>query len=218
MSVVVRLPFLLAVLALTAWAERPPPQGQPPAELRDEPYAGTRYVASLPESVQQGLRKDGYALLQQKSGSENDGLIRAVIRFERPRDEVFAVLTQPSLQKSFLPHVKKSQTVGARTDEGELNDFEVAFLFTFKYRTQHGYYPELHRLEWALDGSTPGSLAAQTGFFQLYALDEKTTIAEYGTRVQLKDGFINFLRSLGERGGVADALNATRRHVHTARP
>lgn len=208
--------LLAGLLALPALAERPAPKGQPNAELIADPNGGATYVAKLPEDVRKALEKKGHALLEQQSGKD-DGVIRAVIVFERPRSEVFAVLTQPSQQKSYLPNVKKSELVGARTVEGEAEDIEVSFLFTFKFRTQHWYYPEQHRIEWALDESTPGSLSAQSGYFQLYALDERTTIAEYGTRVQLKDGFINFLRSLGEKGGVRDALDATRAHVKKAK-
>lgn len=210
---------LLAVLtlALSALAERPAPKGQPVAELRDDPTGGAKYVAKLPEDTRKTLEEKGYALLESRSGKDNDGLIRAVILFERPRDEVFAVLTQPSTQKQYLPNVKKSELVGARTHEGEAEDMELSFLFTFKWRTQHWYYPELHRMEWALDASEPGSLAAQSGYFQLYALDEKTTVAEYGTQVQLKDGFLNFLRSIGEKGGVRDAVQAQRAFVKKAK-
>lgn len=209
-----RSPLLFTALlaALPAFAERPAPKGQPLADLATDPSGGAKYVAQLPETIRKTLEKKGHALLEQQSGKD-DGVIRAVIVFERPRAEVFAVLTQPALQKSYLPNVKKSELVGARTAQGEVEDIEVSFLFTFKFRTQHWFYPEQHRIEWVLDESAPGSLSAQSGYFQLYALDESTTIAEYGTRVQLKDGFINFLRSLGEKGGVRDALDATRAHV-----
>ena len=68
-------------------------------------------------------------------------------------------------------------------------------------------------MEWSLDASGEDGLTEQSGFFQLYALDEKTTIAEYGTHVVARDGFLNFLRGIGERGGVAEALTAIRKHV-----
>jgi hypothetical protein len=213
-----RAAFLcLLLFATSASAQRPPAKGQPAQALHDDPSGGAKYVAALTEPVRRSLERDGYALLLQQSGKNGDGLLRAVIVFQRPRDEVFAVLTQPSQQKHYLPNVKKSEPVMPRIAEGEATDIEVAFLFTFKFRTQHWYYPETHRIEWALDTSKPGSLSGQSGYFQLYALDETTTIAEYGTRVQFKDGFVNFIRGLGERGGVADALVATRKHVHAAK-
>lgn len=145
--------------------------------------------------------------------TKDQTLVRAVMRFDRPIDEVFAIITQPSQQATYLPHVTQSKTVGERSGEGEVNDMVVSFLFTFRFRTQHWFYPQERRMEWNLDPTGEAGLVAQTGFFQLYALDEKTTIAEYGTHVVARDGFLEFLRGIGERGGVAESLAAIRRHV-----
>jgi hypothetical protein len=130
---------------------------------------------------------------------------------------VYALIIQPAEQHTFLPRVTQSKPFGVRTADGETEDYVVSFLFTFRYRTQHWFYPEEHRVEWNLDPSGEDSLADQQGFWQLYELDEKTTIAEYGTRLVMRGAFINFLRSLGERGGVSEALVAFRKHVHTAK-
>jgi uncharacterized protein YndB with AHSA1/START domain len=156
-------------------------------------------------------------VLDSKQGDGEQALLRAVMRFDRPADEVFAIITQPSQQARYLPHVTQSKTVGARSDTGEVNDMVVSFLFTFRFRIQHWFYPEERRMEWSLDPSGEDDLTEQSGFFQLYALDEKTTIAEYGTRVVARDGFLNFLRGIGERGGVAEALSAIRSHVSASK-
>jgi uncharacterized protein YndB with AHSA1/START domain len=215
--------LVCAVVGFTsssAFAARPPSTGQ--AEFlgsesggaADGPTAGARFLAALPVSARETLRKEGRAMLDEKA--KGNGMLRAVIRFERPIDEVFAVITEPSDQQRYLPNVDRSKTVGLRTEEGESVEMTVSVLFAvFKYRIQHWYYPEQHRMEWALDPSSKNDFVEQVGFFQLYELDEKTTIAEYGTRVVAKDGFVDFLRGLGERGGIADALTALRRHVHS---
>ena len=195
---------------LVAFAERPPARGR--AQLPEgEQTAGARVLATLPAAARDAIRKDGQAVLDSKS--KEDGLLRAVIRFDRPRDEVFAVITQPSAQEHYLPHVTQSKTVGTRTAEGESIDIVVSFLFTFRYRAQHWFYPEQHRMEWNLDPKGENGLTEQVGFFQLYELDEHTTIAKYGMKVVARDGFLNFLRGLGERGGVAEAITAMREHV-----
>lgn len=212
---------ILAVVlmsSLVAVAERPPPMGHAPPEFfaRESgggPTPGARFLATLSYSTRETLRKEGRAVLEPRQ--KNDGLIRAVIRFERPIAEVFAVITQPSQQARYLPHVDQSRTVGARSEEGEAVDMVVSVFFTtFSYRVQHWYYPEHHRMEWTLDPRRKAEFAEQVGYFQLYELDDKTTIAEYGTRVVAKDGFVEMIRGLGEKGGVADALTALRRHVH----
>lgn len=205
----------LVFTALSTFAARPPARQHAPPEIVagvDDLTPGVRFLATLSPAVREALRKEGQAVLDGKRGDDK-ALLRAVLRFDRPADEVFAIITQPSTQVSYLPHVTQSKTVGARTAEGEATDMVVSFLFTFRYRTQHWFYPEERRMEWSLDPSGEDGLTEQVGFFQLYELDEKTTIAEYGTRVVAKDGFLNFLRGLGERGGVAEALTAIRKHV-----
>lgn len=213
----------LTALAVTpALAEpRPAPRGQPAPGLFLHPDGGTdtpgaRYLETLSPAAREALRKDRQAVLDQKTSGDGPAMITAVVRFERSADEVYALITQPSLQQTFLPHVDQSSLVGERTEVSEVNDYVVSFILTFRYRTQHWFYPELRRVEWNLDKSGGDGLTEQLGYWQLYELDSRTTIAEYGTRIVAKGAIINFLRSLGERGGIADALKAFRRHINTA--
>jgi uncharacterized protein YndB with AHSA1/START domain len=215
--------LVVVVTASTpAHAERPPPRGRAaPALLAgdvvDPGTAGACFLSSLPAERRAEFERHGQVLLEQP-GSGSAGTIRAVLRFDRPRDEVFAILSRPSEQSRYLPNVTQSKTVGARTAEGERTDLVVSVLFTIAFRTQSWFYPEEHRIEWTLDPTGADGLTAQEGFFQLYALDERTTLAEYETRVVARSGLLEFFRSLGAKGGVADALAATRRHVATAKP
>lgn len=209
-------------LSVAAWAERPAAREHAPAEFFSELKGGTdtpgaRFLASLPESARKAVLRDGQVVLDQKSSSSGPALIRAVARFNRPKAEAWELISRVSEQHAFLPHVTQSKTFGTRTAEGEADDYVVSFLFTFKYRTQHWFYADESRLEWALDPAGEDSLLEQEGFWQLYELDEKTTLAEYGTRLVVKGAFINFLRSIGERGGVRDALTAFREHVDAAK-
>lgn len=211
---------VVLVSAVAALAERPPPAGQAPAEYYATPDGvggptpGARFLGTLNYATRNELRKDGSVVLEKKGTK----FLRAVIRLERPIEEVYAIITQPTDQARYLPHVDASKSVGGRSEEGESVDMVVSFLFvTFNYRVQHWFYPEQQRMEWTLDPTAKNELDEQVGYFQLYKLDAKTTIAEYGTRVVAKDGFVNFVRGLGERGGIAEALTAIRKHVASAR-
>lgn len=206
----------LIVTSVVAFAERPEARGHALPDVMvgvDALTPGARFVAKLPPSARAALERDAQVVLD---ATKDQTLVRAVMRFDRPIDEAFAIITQPSRQTTYLPHVTQSKTV-VRSDEGEVNDMVVSFLFTIRFRTRHWFYPEQHRMEWSLDPSGEAGLTEQAGFFQLYALDEKTTIAEYGTRVVARDGFLELLRGLGERGGVAEALTAIRKHVTAQR-
>lgn len=212
------LAVVLGGLAASALAEpRPPPRGHATVELTN-PDGGTaspgaRFIATLSASAQTALKKDSQVLLEQQTSTSGPSLVKAVVRLNRPKAEVYAVLSAPSEQHTFLPHVQVSKTFGGRTDEGENVDFVLAFVFTFKYRTQHWFYPDESRIEWKLDPAGGDGLVEQLGFWQLYELDEKTTIAEYGTHIVARGAILNFFRSLGERGAIADALSAVRTHV-----
>lgn len=182
------------------------------------PMSGAQYLAGLSPEVRASLAKNGFALLGSQSATSGPSIVRAVVRFDRPKAEVFSIITRPSEQQSFLPHVEKTQTVGEADATGEVIDTLVRFLFVFRYRTQHWFYPEASRMEWSLVPTPDADLSEQWGFWQLYTLNESTTVAEYGTRLKMRGALVNFLRGLGERGGVEEALIAFRKHVHSATP
>jgi hypothetical protein len=180
------------------------------------PSAGAWYLESLPPAAREALKKDGQVLLDKQTSGSGPSLIKAAVRFARPRAEVWALITQVSQQYTFLPHVEASTLHGERTELGERDDFKVAFLFVFKYRTQHWFYPEENRLEWNLDPTGGDGLEQQLGYWQLYELDDHTTLAEYGTHITARGAILNFFRSLGERGAIDEALTAFRKHIDGA--
>ena len=217
------LALSLAALGAVAFAAepRPPPRGHrlPVDPALDGGVAlspGARYLESLPPSAREALLKDGQVILDTKTSGSGPSLVKAAVRFARSRADTYALISQPAEQHTFLPHVEVSRPVGERTELGEREDFEVAFLFVFKYRTQHWFYPEEDRVEWNLDPTGGDGLEAQLGYWQLYELDENTTLAEYGTHIVARGALLNFFRSLGERGAIGEALGAFRKHIDTS--
>lgn len=208
-------------LGLPAFAERPPPVARAPTEFYSTPAGaqgptpGARFLATLPYDARDKLRKNGRVILELH---RKKGYVRAAVRLDRPIDEVYAIITQPSSQQRYVPHVAVSKTVRGRTEEGESIDYVVKVLFmTFNFRVQHWFYSEQQRIEWALDPSGENELVEYVGSFQLYALDSKTTIADFTTRVRVKDDFVAFVRSVGVKGEVAKGLTALRNYVATAK-
>jgi hypothetical protein len=197
---------------------RPPPRDLPPLQADGGVVGGLAFLQTLPPAAREALRQDGQVLLDQRSAGSGPTHIRAVVRFDVPRREVFELIARPAEQSTYLPHVQQSKPVGQPTAEGERDDFEVSFIFSFRYRTQHWFYPDLGRVEWNLDPSGGDGLEAQLGYWQLYELDEKTTLGEYGTHLVARGALLNFFRSLGERGAIGEALTAFRRHIETAGP
>ncbi len=216
------LALCLAALAAPGLAAepRPPPRGHPvlpPAAAPTDGGApaspGARYLESLPPAAREALLRNGQVILDTRTSGPGPSLVKAAVRFSRSRADTYALITQPADQHTFLPHVEVSRPFGERTELGEREDFEVSFLFTFKYRTQHWFYPEEDRVEWNLDPTGGDGLEAQLGYWQLYELDEHTTLAEYGTHIVARGAILNFFRSLGERGAIDEALTAFRKHI-----
>ena len=202
---------------LIAFADRPPSIGKAPRELYETPAGaegptpGARFLATLPYDARNKLRKDGRVILQL---DRKRGYVRAVIKLDRPIDEAYALVTRPSTQQRYVPHVAQSKTVSGRTEHGESVDYVVKVLFmTFNFRVQHWFYPEQHRMEWTLDPTGKNELVEHVGSLQLYPLDEKSTIAELSARVAVRDKFVSFVRGLGQKGEVNDALTALRKYV-----
>ena len=111
------------------------------------------------------------------------GYIRVVALFSLPKKRVWDLVTQPSLQILFMPHLVSSAIV-SRTPEGETTDFVLKVLWvSVKIRVAHKFYADQSRLEWALDNSVKNDIKAQEGYWQFFELGPDKTIGEYGTRV-----------------------------------
>jgi hypothetical protein len=182
----------------------------------DGVYAGAAYLAALSPELREALKANGQVFLDDTNGQGGTKLLKALVRVERPKREVFALLTQPSTQASYLPNLKESKTVGAKSVDGEVVDFLVSYVIKLEYRTQHWFYPEQSRVEWVLDPSGGDGLREQEGYSQLFEVDERTTLIEYGTHLTATGFIVNLLQQLGQRGGVRDALTAFRKHLNSA--
>ena len=107
----------VVVMSLAAFAERPAPRQRAAPELfvssdLDARTPGARFLDTLPAATREALRKNGQVVLDQKAAGDTSGQVRAVIRFERSADEVFAALTRPSEQVSYMPSVTQSKEIG----------------------------------------------------------------------------------------------------------
>lgn len=214
--------FLVSAVALAAVTRpaspaRTSPFAAPVGELRvvDGLSEGQRFINSLPAEVRQQLNTDRRVLLpedQSKDGAMA-GYIKAVALFSQPKDRVYTLITDPSTQVLFLPRLEQSTTV-RRTAEGELTEFHLAVsLATVKFRTQHWWWPNHSRIEWALDPSWDNDIKVAGGFWQVFALDEKTSVGEYGTQVDTGLPVPEALATYLTRKDMPAALDAFQKYI-----
>lgn len=203
------VPLAVCVLTLNAFAA--PHAVDLLERLAASDSEGARFARTLDVASQTTLARDGVVVLTR--GSDGGAhAVRAAVFFNRPIDDVYAVLSHAENQAKYLPHLTASRPVGVRTADGQVVDFVVSAIVPLKFRTRLHYSPRERRIEWQLDSSEV--LKEQAGSWQLYPFGDQT-IAEYKTRLSLRDGPLESLRSLGEREEVEKALAATRRYVES---
>lgn len=205
-----------------------------PARADEKPAPGPRYVkpkgtvaidartfdeghavlAALPEAELAKLMADEIVLTGQASGEEVlKGTIRALFVVKQPRAETFRLLTQPSLQMSYQSRLKKSETV-SRTENGETTEFIVKVgLVSVHTRVVHKWWPEISRMAWTLDPSFKNDLRHQEGFYNLYALDERTTLLEFGTVLEVSALVPKFVQNYLTRSDLPEALGFVKKFV-----
>lgn len=221
---------ILAVLTalvgpLASATSRPPqpeassPFASPVAETRqvEGQVEGAAFIASLPPELQTRLAAERRLLLPEDRtvGDNMAGYIRAVVLFNQPKQRVFDLITDPSTQVLFLPRLKVSTPID-RQPVGELTEFHVAAgLFTVKFRTQHWWWPDRTRMEWALDPAYDNDVKVASGFWQVFALDEKTSVGEYGTVVDIGLPVPDALQGYLTRKDMPAALDAFQKYIES---
>ena len=215
------LMLVLALEALPAAAapKATHPLASPVTTLRMDggQYAGQLYYQSLPADVREKLDKKGQVLLADDKSTAGSfgGYIRVVALFSLPKRRVWDLVTQPSLQILFMPHLVSSAIV-SRTPEGETTDFVVKVLWvSVKLRVAHKFYADQSRLEWALDNSVKNDIKAQEGYWQFFELGPDKTIGEYGTRVETGLAVPHFIQETLARHDIPGALTAFRNYVNS---
>ena len=219
------LALAAAGLAATAVAATRPAQprvtspfSSPFGEQRviDGQVEGQAFLASLPPELVTELKAKRRVLLPEAKATGDAsmaGYIKAVALFSQPKARVCEMIAQPNTQVLFLPRLTASDTV-SRDETGELTEFHLAVgLVTVKYRTQHWWWPQLSRFEWDLDPSYKNDVKVANGFWQIFALDETTSVGEYGTQVDTGLPVPDALQSYFARKDIPDALEAFQKYI-----
>ena len=177
---------------------------------------GQAYFDALPLELQRTLLKEGQSLMGEQKETESGsyaGYIKAVAIFKQPKARTYELIIHPTLQPLYLPRLTGAKAVDD-PPFGELVEFKLKVLFSsFKFYTRHWFYPEYARIEWALDSKKKSDIALQEGYWQLYKLDDNTTIGEYGTRVDTGVAVPAFVQNFLARKDIPKALTAFRKYI-----
>jgi hypothetical protein len=216
--------FLLLPSVVVAEKPRPKSKGtgqfaSPITEVRGvgEKTEGAAYLATLTAAERKTLQTEGQLLLNEDQSTEGSfaGYIKAVAIFNKPKQRVYDLITTPADQILYLPRLSIAETV-ERPKNGELTRFQIKVLFTrTNFRVRHWYYPETSRLEWFLDPEFNNDIKLQEGFWQLYQIDENTTVGEYGTLVDTGLAVPSAIQDFFAKKDIPKALDGMRKWVDT---
>jgi len=141
--------------------------------------------------------KSGEIVIMDQDTSEGDEeqkrYIRAAMIFDQPIDKAWKLVRKTEMQHRFLPDLEECELV-ERTAEGDRVDFHVEIaMFDIDYRVRHHYDDENCHLWWHLDPEHDNDMKRVDGFWKLYKLDDKRTLARYGTNVEVMSFIPEFI-------------------------
>jgi hypothetical protein len=151
--------------------------------------AGTWLDAS-PVTLQDALREKGFAFT---GGSIPNGAIvglcenvtTAVVVFDDPPEEVFALLTETERHGAFMRDLDGLIPV-SRAPEDHVDRHEIRILFTrIVYHTRHHWDEKTRRIWWDLSPNHSNDLSRVIGYWELYPLSGGRSLGFYGTAVDV---------------------------------
>lgn len=131
--------------------------------------------------------KAGEIVLVDQDNSEGDDqkrFIQAAMIFDQPIDDAWALFKKTELQHRYLPDLDSCELV-SRDEDGDLVDFHVKLVLDIDYRIKHEYDDDDYQLSWGLDPDYDNDMKRVDGYWHLYKVDDKRTLARYGTRVEV---------------------------------
>lgn len=175
-------------------------------------------LAQLSEDERQELSEDRVMLLD----SAGDGkLVSALVLFTPPPEQVLPMVSDASRQVEYRPELKRSTTMVELHDgviqqqqmklQVEQQQMKVAFIKLVFHL--HFVIDEEHlNVSWSLAEGYENDLQQADGFWQLYPLGDGSTLARFGTRVDV-GSMPGFLQDFATRKNVPKTLERTRRWV-----
>lgn len=151
-------------------------------------------LAKMKPEERAKLEKTGTVVSSKlSSGGDIKGVINAYVIANQPKMRVWELLHEPSKQYTYLPRLEKAKTI-SKGENQELGWFQVKVSFvTIENQVDHRWWPEISRMAWGLHPEYDNDLRQQDGYYNLYAIDENTTLMELGTALEtsaLVPGFV----------------------------
>ncbi len=202
---------LVALLSLSPRASAEPPPAEPAAAAA--PRKSPPPVPSF-DNISFAKLRAGIVLSEASEDGNAAGAVRGWSICRCAPDAAWAVLTDHASFPQWMPRMKAVE-VSRRTAAGEraLQTIDVS-ISTVKYALDYSWDPATRRIDFHLVQDVPHDLAAVTGGWQLWPLDQgKATLLEYQSQVDVGRAIPGFIRSYLADRGVKDTLEAVRKRA-----
>ncbi len=201
----IRFGFVALVLAvgLCAWADPP---------SADSPQAWEGLTEDQVKKVKAG---EIVILDEDKSeGADQKRFIRAAMIFDQPLEKTWKLFKATEKQHRYLPDLDSCELV-QRDDKGDKVDFHVKLILNIDYRIMHHYDEENYKLWWHLDPDFDNDMKQVDGYWQLFKLDDKRTLARYGTRVEVTSIIPEFVMKKLTRDNLPVNMEAAYKYIQS---
>jgi hypothetical protein len=171
-------------------------------------------LAVLPLEMTARLEEKRVMLLQEFLEHEAyDGMIHALVLFERPRNEVIRFLIQSPRQVEFRPELRKAELV-EEFEGGQVMDYEIRMMFMrVQYRARHGWDFEKGHVWWSLDPEFDNDLSTLEGRWEVFELGPERALARFGTRIDVGPALPGFLQQYATRTKLPESMHNVRRWI-----
>jgi hypothetical protein len=133
--------------------------------------------------------------------------------FNQPIDAAYKLFKATEKQDRYLPDLDSCKLV-SRNAQGDQVDFHVKILMvSVDYRIHHVYDDANYYLHWSLDPSFDNDMREQAGYWRLYQINDKHTLARYGTRIQLSTMIPEFVMTTLTKTNLPSNLSAVKKYI-----
>lgn len=171
-------------------------------------------LAGEPADVVARLGEDRLVVLP-AGGEEAGGYVLAYVVFERPREQVLALLSQAERQPEYRPEIESVRTV-RRFENGRVDEQRIRIAFQpLVYRLVYTRHAETGRVSWALDPEFENDLRRMEGFWELYDFRRAParTLGRFGSSVDVGPALPALVQRTLTRKTVLRYVDHTRRWV-----
>jgi len=183
-----------------------PPPGAP-TDKSPEAYKGMKadQIARV--------KKGEIVIMDQPESVEGRQMITAAFIFNQDIDTVWSLMTQGWRQEEYLPRLERSKLI-KKWDGGDQIEFHVSVLgIGIDYRILGARDKSSYYSHWKLDPAFDNDMKEVSGYWRFYWIDDKHTLARYGTWVQTGFGIPDAVQEFLTKRDLPQALGAQKRWV-----